>query len=166
MVKFVIAVILVVAGVVGWYIYCPQPVMKDFHAAVDSGKPEAILPFLDMPSLKKSTYDFVKARYSRPDVPGGEMKPEDIQAIVDSFLTPANVILLMKGAKISPGSAAAGPPDDPKNHPIDEHYQSPQVYSIDVYLSPVLTPDNKVSFLFERDGWFDWKLAAFRFSWS
>jgi hypothetical protein len=166
MVKMIIGFLFAVAGVVGWYIYCPNPVMKDFHAAVDSGKPEAITSFLDMAALKRGTSDFVKARYSRPDVPGGDLKPEEIQAIVDGFLTPANIILLMKGVKLSPGSAASGPPDDPKNHPIEEHYESPQVYAIDIYLSPVQTPDNKVSLLFERDGWFDWKLAFIRFSWN
>ena len=163
---FLALFILAVAGFAGWYIYCPTPVIQDFQAAVNSGKADAVKPFLDMAELKKNTADFVRVRYSRTDIPNGQIPEDQVDQIVDSFLTPENIILMMKGVKVVPGTAPVGDPGDPKEHPIDCHYQSPDVESIDVYLSHVQTPDNRVSLLFEREGWFDWKLGAFRFSWD
>ncbi len=164
---FLAFVILAVVGLAGWYGYCPNPVMDDFQAAVDSGKPEAIQPFMDIPSLKKNVMDYVKLRFNHADNPSADMSPDQIQAIVDSFVTPKTIQLMMKGIKLEPGSNLPDAvPDAKSGFPIDKHYESPDVYAIDVYLSQVQTPDNRMSLLFERDGWFDWKLAAFRFSWS
>lgn len=166
--KFFLAlVVLASVGLVGWYGYCVNPVMDRFQSAVDSGKPDAVLPFLDMAALKKNVGDFVKLRYSRPDNPAANLSPDAIQQIVDSYVTPANIILFMKGVEFQPGQ---NPPDlsgsAPKPLPIEMHYESPQVYAVDIYLSQVKTPDNRFSLLFARDGWFDWKLSALRFSWS
>lgn len=166
--KFFLAlVILAVVGLVGWYGYCPFPVMDDFRVAAASGKPEAILPFMDMPALKGNIGDFVKARFNRTDNPSANLSPEEIQGMVDSFTTPANILLILKGVKVEPGRAMPDVPvDDKTPHPVEAHYESPGVYAIDVYLSQVQTEDNKVSLLFDRDGWFNWKLSAIRFSWS
>jgi hypothetical protein len=163
---FLALFLLAVAGVVGWYAYCPNPVMDDFQAAVDSGKAESLAPFLDVPALKKNVSDFAKLRYNRADTPSANLTPDQIQAIVDSFVTPDNILLIMKGIPIEPGSAPPAVTDDKTPHPVEKHYETPDVYAIDIYKTQVETPDNKVSLLFERDGWFDWKLAAFRFSWN
>ncbi|HVZ81833.1 MAG TPA: hypothetical protein VHE12_13685 [bacterium] len=165
--KFFLAIfLLAVAGLVGWYGYCVVPVMQDFQAAADTGKPEAILPFIDMPSLKKDITEFVKNRFNRTDNPATNPSAEQIQEMVDSFTTPANILLILKGVKVEPGRAVPAVMDDKTPHPVEKHYESPGVYAIDIYLSQVQTPDNKVSLLFERQGWFDWKLSAIRFSWS
>jgi hypothetical protein len=162
---FLALFVLGVLGIAGWYGYCPYPLMDDFQAAVDSGKPENIQPFLDMDSLKKNVGEFVKLRYNRADNPAANLSPDAVQAIVDSFVTPQNILFMMKGVKMEPGSVIPDNAADAKpTFPIDKHYESPDVYTIDIYLSQVMTPDNRMSLLFERDGWFDWKLAAFRFS--
>lgn len=141
--------------------------MDQFQAAVNSGKPEAIQPFMDMDSLKKNVSDFVKLRYNRADNPSANLSPDQVQSITDSFVTPKTILLLMKGVKLAPGDNLPDTvPDGACPYPIDKHYESPQVYAIDIFQSKVQTPDNKISLLFERDGWFDWKLAGFRFSWS
>jgi len=164
---FLVLVILVVVGSVGWYGYCVVPVMDDFQAAVDSGKPESIQPFLDIPSLKKNVTDYTKLRYNRTDNPSANLSPDAIQAIVDPFVTPKTIQLAMKCVKVEPGTqqpetVPAGPPP----FTIEKHYETPGVYAIDIYLSAVQTPDNRITLLFVRDGWFDWKLAAFRFAWN
>jgi hypothetical protein len=163
---FLAIFVLAVVGGVGWYFYCPTPVMEDFQAAVDSGKPEAITAFMDIPALKKNVAEFVHARYDQKDNPAGNPTPEQVQAMVDEFVTPANILLLMKGVKVEPGRGAPPPTDDKTPHPIVKHLEGPDVYAIDIFLSQVQSPDNMMTLLFERDGWFNWKLAAFRFSWS
>ena len=164
---FIALLVLGVLGIAGWYGYCPYPFMDDFQAAVDSGKPENIQPFLDMDSLKKNVGEFVKLRYNRADNPSANLTPDAVQAIVDSFVTPHTVQLMMKGVKLEPGDTLPDTlPDGSAPFPIEKHCETPDVYAIDVYLSQVMTPDNRMSLLFERDGWFGWKLAAFRFSWG
>lgn len=164
---FLALFVLCAVGLAGWYGYCVNPFLDQFQAAVDSGKPEAIQPFMDIPSLKKNVGDYVKLRYNRADNPSANLTPDQVQSIVDSFVTPNTVVLMMKGVRVEPGSS---PPDNvpqgPSPFPIDKHYESTEVYAIDIYLSQVQTPDNRMSLLFQRDGWFDWKLAAFRFSWG
>jgi hypothetical protein len=164
---FLAFVVLALVGAAGWYGYCPDPFMDDFQAAVDSGKPENIQPFLDVPSLKNNVGDYVKLRYNRPETPSANLSPEAVQAMVDSFVTPKTIQLMMKGVKLEPGATQPDTvPESKSAFPIEKHYESPGVYAIDIYLSTVETPDNRMSLLFERDGWFDWKLAAFRFSWG
>jgi hypothetical protein len=159
--------ILVIAGLVGWYFYCPIPLISQFQAAVDENQPDSLQSFLDMDSLQKDITNFVKLRFNQKDNPSGELSPDAVQAIVKTFLTPQNIFLLMKGVQITPGSAINMPPTDDKTpHPIEKHFESPDVYAIDIYQSQVETPDNKVSLLFARNGWFDWKLSAIRFSWG
>jgi Protein of unknown function (DUF2939) len=162
---FLALFVLAAAGLAGWYGYSPYPVMKRFQAAVDSGKPEAVAPFLDVPSLKSNVAQFVQERYGRKANPATGMDPDQIQGLVDQYVTPQTVLLLMQGEKDEPGT---NPPDQPdgKPHPVVKHYLSPDVFAVDVYLSDVKTPDNKESLLFQREGWFDWKLAAFRFAWN
>ena len=164
---FLVLVVLAVVGLAGWYGYCVFPVMDDFQAAVDSGKPEALQPFLDIPALKKNVSDYTKLRYNRTDNPAGNMSPDEIQGIVDSFVTPKTIQLVMKCVKVEPGSNE--PDTVPTGAPpfaIEKHYETPDVYAIDAYLSQVQTPDNRVTLLFQRDGWFGWKLTAFRFAWN
>ena len=163
---FLVVFLLAVVGLAGWYGYCPNSVMDDFQAAVDSGKAEALVPFLNVPSLKKNVTDYVKLRFNQADKPAADLTPEQVQVIVDSYVTPANILLIMKGVKLEPGSGEPVVPDDKTPHPVEKHYVSPDVYAIDVYLNKVQSDDNKISLLFQREGWFDWKLAAFRFSWS
>lgn len=164
---FLALVVLAFVGLAGWYYYCPNPVMDQFQAAVDSGKPEAVLPFMDMPSLKKNVSDFVRLKYHNADNPSADMSGDALQQIVDSYVTPDNILRFMKGGLYQPGQAAPPPPDDKAPlPPIEKHYESLDVFAIDIYLTAVKTPDNKFSLLFEREGWFDWKLAAIRFSWN
>jgi hypothetical protein len=164
---FLALVILAVVGLVGWYGYCPFPILDQFQAAVDSGKPEAVQPFMDTPSLKKQVADYVRQRYNRTDNPSANLSQDQVDAMADSFVTSNTILLMMKGVRVEPGAA---PPDSvpqgPSPFPIDKHYESPDVYSIDIYISQVQTPDNKMSLLFERNGWFDWKISGFRFSWG
>jgi|GEM_PF-2222845 len=158
-------IILAVVGLAGWYGYCPFPVMDDFQAAVDSGKPESIQPFMDMESLKKNVAEYTKLRYNRADTPSANLTPEALQAIVDAFVTPRTIQLMMKGVRMEPGANMPDSvPEGKPAFPIDKHYESPDVYAIDVYLSQVQTPDNRMTLFFERNGWFDWKLTAFRFA--
>lgn len=165
--KFILALfLLIMVGLVGWYGYCVRPVIDDFQTAVESGKPEALLPFMDIPSLKRNVLDYVKLRYNQPGNPSANLSPEAVQAIADSFVTPANILLMMKGIKMEPGSNLSLPDTPPPAPPIEKHYQSPDVYAVDIFLSPVKTPDNKMTLLFERDGWFGWKLEAFGFAWN
>ena len=164
---FLALIVLSVAGLAGWYGYCVYPFLDQFQAALDSGKPEAIQPFLDVPSLKKNVADYAKLRYNHADNPSADLSPDQVQSIVDAFVTPKTILLMMKGVKLEPGNNLPDTlPEGPSPYPIDKHYMSPDVYAIDIYLSQAQTPDNKMSFLFERDGWFDWKLAGFRFSWG
>ena len=163
---FIAVILMAVAGFVGWYIYSPNPVMDDFQAAVDSGKPEALAPFLDVPTLKKNVADYVKIRFNQPDKPAANLTAEQIQATVDAFVTPANILLIMRGAKVEPGTNAPATLNDKDPFPVEKHYQSIDIYAVNVYLSQVPSDDNMISLLFQRDGMFDWKLAAFRFSWS
>ena len=163
---FLALFLLAVAGAVVWYGYCPIPAMIDFQTAVDAGKPEALTPFLDIPSLRKNAADFARLRYNHADNPSANLTDEQVQAIVDSFVTPANILLIMQGVALEPGSAPPTATDDKTPHPVEKHYETPDVYAIDIYKTAVQTPDNKESLLFERDGWFGWKLSAIRFSWN
>ncbi len=164
---FLGAFLLAVAGLVGWYCYCPIPVIDQFLAAVASGKPEAVQPFMDVASLQQNVAEYVRLRYNQAGNPSTNLSPDQVDSITDSFVAPKTILLMMKGVKLEPGNALPDSlPDGPSPYPIDRHYESPEVYAIDIYLSGAQTPDNKMSLLFERNGWFDWKLAAFRFSWS
>ncbi len=162
--KFLALVVVAAVGLGAWYFYCVGPVMDQFQAAIDSGKPEAVAPFMDMAALKENVSKFAVLRYSRPDVPGSSLTDDQVKDVVDSFVTPENVLLIMKGAKIEPGSLGGTPDNNP--HPIEKHYEGPDYYDIDVYLSVVQTPDNRVTLIFARKGWFDWKLSKFVFSWN
>ena len=153
-----------VAGVVGWYFYSPTPIVQQFQAAVATGNPKAVEPFMDVPALKSNVAKFLKERYNHEGAPS-PLSDEQIQQMVDDFVTPDNILLMMKGHKLEPGNSAA-PFNDQTPHPVLPHYESPDVYAVDVYLSQVQTPDNKMSLFFGRKGWFDWKLQGYRFSWS
>ena len=157
--------VLIIAGLAGWTIYSPNPVMSDFQTAVDSGKPEAVAPFLDIPSLKKDVAQYIDLRFNHTGIAGVTISGEQIQTLTDSFVTPANMVLLMKGVKLEPGSAPPTVTEDKPPHAMEKHYESVNVYAVDIYLTQVEADDNKVSLLFHRDGAFDWKLAALRFSW-
>ena len=164
--KLVVALlVLVVAGLAGYYIYSPNPVMTDFQTAVDSGKPEAVAPFLDTPSLKKDVAQYIDLRFNHTGIAGVTISGEQIQTLTDAFVTPANIIQMMKGVKLEPGSAPPPATDDKSPHEMEKHYESVNVYTIDVYLTQAKSDDNKISLLFHRDGAFDWKLGALRFSW-
>jgi hypothetical protein len=164
---FLLFVILAVVGLVGWYFYCPYPFLDQFQAAVDSGKPEAVEPFMDVAALKKSAADYVALRYNHTDNPSGNLSPDQINAIVDSFVTPKTILLMMKGVRLEPGSQQPDTvPQGPAPFGVDKHYESPDVYGIDIYLTQTQTMDNKMTLLFQRVGWFDWKLADFRVSWG
>jgi hypothetical protein len=162
---FLALFLLVVAAGVGWYFYSVNPVIDDFQAAVATGKPDAVSPFMDVPSLKKCVADFVHHRFDQKDNPAMNPTADQVQSIVDQFVTPQTVMLMMKGIKVEPGKGP-DPVDNSVPHPIVKHFESPDVYAVDVFLSQVQTPDNMVSLLFERQGWFGWKLSAFRFSWD
>ena len=111
--------------------------------------------------------EYVQVRFNRPDNPSANLTPEAVQAIVDSFVTPKTIQFWMKCVKLEPGANAPDTlPAGPAPFPIDRHYESPDVYAIDIYLSQVQTPDNRMTLLFERDGWFGWKMTAIRFSWT
>ena len=164
---FLFLFLLAIAGLVGWYGYCPIPIINQFQAAVDSGKPEAIEPFIDVPTLKEKIAQYVKQRYNRPDNPSADLSQDQVDSIVNSFVTPNTIVVMMKGIKLEPGGAMPDNiPQGPSPFPVDKHYVSPDIYAIDIYLSNVQTPDNKISLLFERNGWFDWKLSVIRFSWN
>ncbi len=164
---FLAIFVLAVAGLAGWFGYCPIPILDQFQAAVDSGKPEAVQPFMDVPSLKKNVADYVKLRYNHADNPSADLSPDQVDSIVNSFVTPNTILLMMKGVKLEPGNTLPDTvPEGPDPFPVDKHYQSPDIYAIDIYLSQVQTPDNKMTIFFERNGWFDWKLAGLRFSWG
>jgi hypothetical protein len=157
-------VVVAVAGLVACYFYCVNPVMDQFQAAIDSGKPERVAPFMDVAALKDNTVKFTVLRYSRPDVPGSSLTGDQVKDVVDAFVTPENVLLIMKGAKIEPGSLGGTPDANP--HPLDKHYEGPDYCDIDVYYSAIQTPDNRVTLVFARNGWFNWKLSKFVFSWN
>ncbi len=163
---FLALFLLAVGGLVGWYFYCVNPVMDDFQAAVDSGKPETLSPFMDIPALKKNAGDFVKLRFNKTDNPSGNLGPDQIQSIVDSYVTPNNILLIMKGVYLEPGMNPPDSTDDKTPHPIDKHFTGPDVYAIDIYKTQVQTPDNKLTLIFQRDGWFGWKLSGYGFSWG
>ena len=147
--SFLVLVVLAVIGLVGWYGYCPFPILDQFQAAVNSGKPEAIQPFLDVSSLKKEVADYVKRRYDRPDNPSADLTPDQIQSMTDAFVTPDTILTMMKGVRMEPGAAPpANVPQGPSPYPIDKHYASPDTYAIDIYLSNVQTPDNRMSLIF------------------
>lgn len=159
--------ILAALGVTGWYFYTAIPAANDFEAAAASGNGDAVMSFVDVPVLKEDIAKYVRAKFDQPDNPAADLTPDAVKGIVDAFVTPANIILLMKGVKFTPGMAVPDAPD-PKAPPmpIDQHYAAPDQYAIDVYFSQVQTPDNKVLLMFEREGWFDWKLSAIRFGWT
>lgn len=163
---FLVAFLMVVSALVGWYFYCVNPAMDDFQAAVASGKPEAIAPFMDVSALKKNAGDYVKLRYNKTDNPSGNLGPDQVQALVNAYVTPQNVLLIMKGVYLEPGMTPPETVDDKTPHPMDKHFAGPDVYAIDIYKTQVQTPDNKLTLLFDRDGWFGWKLSAFGFSWG
>ena len=164
---FLAVVVLAVIGLAGWYGYCPYPLLDRFQAAVDSGKPEAVQPFMDIPALKKIVGDYVKRRYDRPDNPSADLTPDQVGAIVDSFVTPQTLLAMMKGVRVEPGGALPDKiPEGAPPYPIDRHYESPDIFAIDIYLSQVQTPDNKMSIFFGRNGWFDWKITGLQFSWG
>src|SRR4029077_10086319 len=119
---------LALAGLVGWYGYSPIAVMGDFQAAVDSGKAEALVPFMDVPDLKKNVVTFVKLRFNRPDNPSADLPPEQVQSVVNAFVTPDNILLMMKGVHLEPGTAPPAPSEDKTPHPIEKHYESPDFY--------------------------------------
>ena len=140
--------------------------MDDFQAQVDGGKTDALAPFLDTDALKKNVVEFLKLRFNSSNNPASNLTPEQMQATADSFVTRDNILLMMKGAYMEPGTTVPTATDDKTPHPVEKHYETPGVYAVDIYKSQVETPDNKLSLLFVRDGWFGWKLSAFRFSWS
>jgi hypothetical protein len=108
----------------------------------------------------------IDLRFNHTGIAGVTISGEQILALTDAFVTPANIIQLMKGVKLEPGSAPPVlNPDDKTPHPVEKHYESVNVYAVDIFLTQVEADDNKVSLLFRRDGAFDWKLAALRFSW-
>ncbi len=162
---FLVVFVLAVSGVVGWYFYCVNPAMDDFQAAALSGKADIVATYMDVPTLKKNATDFVKLRFNKPDTPSADLDPEQIKAIVDSFVTPQNVILMMKGVYLEPGMTPPETVDDKAPHPMEKHFNGPDVYAIDIYKTPVMTPDNRLTLAFRRDGWFGWKLAAFGYAW-
>lgn len=163
---FLALFLLALVGLGGWYFYCVNPVMDDFQAAVNSGKAEALTPFLDVPALKKNAGDYVKLRYNKTDNPSANLGPDQIQSLVDAFVTPQNIILIMKGVYLEPGMNPPDTVDDKAPHPVDKHYTGPDVFAIDIYKTQVQTPDNKLTLVFQRMGWFGWKLSAFGFAWG
>jgi len=78
--------------------------------------------------------------------------------MVDEFVTPHNIALLLQGRRVVTGGAAASAP--PPEVVSSGHYESPNRF---VYAIRRGSQDAPVEFVFERDGWTDWKLAELRF---
>jgi len=78
--------------------------------------------------------------------------------MVDELVTPHNIALLLQGHRVVTGGAAASAP--PPDVVSSGHYESLNRF---VYAIRRGADDEPVEFVFERNGWADWKLAELRF---
>lgn len=172
--KITLAVVGVLLAL-GYYLASPLLAVASLRKAAQAGNAEAITEQVDFPSVKES----LKGQFN--DILSKEMaqKPEDpfgkigaafasalIGPMVDAYITPENMALVIKGEKmdLKPGfdkdpAPDAPPPSDPMIH---TRYETKDRFVVDLLSVANDGAQKTMGLVFRREGFFGWKLSSLR----
>jgi len=164
--------LLVAIGVIIVYA-SPYWTVRQMEKAVHNRDAAALSHYVDFPAVKES----LKANFSTQlkQKMGGEKNDNPLVALgtalvgavlnpfIDTLVSPEGLATMMSGNRPDPTNprVPAGPGDHPEEPNVTKGYESLNRFVIQV--SPKEKPEQKIDFVFRREGLLSWKLSTVRF---
>ena len=171
--KYAVAAAVLLFGI--WFYFTPFFVVDRMKQAVDRNDPVAMSECIDFPAVKESVKMYLSAemgkkmREQKPDNPfealGYMLANSMIGTVVDAFVTPQNLALMMSG--IIPdnnGNHGDGSPGATSgNDGLDRKLSYDGFNTFNVAIKRKSDAGGPIVLRFRRDGLFGWKMSAIRF---
>jgi Protein of unknown function (DUF2939) len=175
--KLFALILFIAAGV--WFYFAPHLVLRDMHAAVQAKDAAKLSGHVNFAALKDSVKTSLNAKLfsSTPDKDnpltalGAAMAGAIINPAVDALVTPESVAKMMQGHKPKPSAPAPAPDPNAPTDPAAAKSDTEQHMGYESFDRFVVTTKRKnsteepLALVFQRDGWFGWKLSAVRLPW-
>ncbi len=171
--KYGSAAILLLFGV--WFYFTPYLVVDRMKKAVEQNDAATMSECIDLPSVKESVKMYLssemgkKMREEKSDNPfealGYMLANAMIGPVVDAFVTPQNMAMMMSGmvpdkSSITEGAAAWSSPGD---EALDRKLSYDGFDKFTVAVKRKGDAGDPVVLVFKRDGLFGWKMSAIKF---
>ena len=166
--KIKIAIIAVVMMLCAGFYSAPYFTVLAMKSAADAKDAEKLSSYVNFPALKenlKGTFNAkVASEATKQENPfaalGAAMAAAFINPMVDAFVTPESLAMMMKGDKPQAGKSADASKSSDRDVDIHMAYESFDRFVVTVKKKD--SNDAPVGLVFRREGLLSWKLAALR----
>jgi uncharacterized protein YecT (DUF1311 family) len=164
-----VGIVLIVASVFG----SPYWAVSQIKSAAKHNDAKALAEYIDFPSVKDSLKSQIngmlvkevtkKGQSGGLEALGAAMATAFVGPMIDAFVTPETLTLMMQGKSVKLGETPAQQQTDTTSAEDDSTavemgYESYSHFNIQV--SDKAEPDKKVSFTLKREGLWSWKVAT------
>jgi hypothetical protein len=166
--KLINAVTVAAAGV--WFFFTPHIAVSNMRSAAESGNTSVFNDYIDYPALKENIKGTMNAKLlkstsdSKARNPLGDLGTAFVSAmmgqLVDAFITPESVALMMKGESPKLPGGSAKKTTQEVAPLVEMKYES-----FNRFVLLASKPDTKgepIGLVFHRSGFIFWKLSAIR----
>ncbi|WP_082151031.1 DUF2939 domain-containing protein [Chromobacterium sp. LK1] len=184
-IKMKLALCVALLAVGGWFYATPYLTVHGMQQALDARDAAKLSGYVDYPALRSSLKESIAPKavlelnQSKANNPlaamGAAIADAVIAPVVDAMVTPESLALMMQGIKPKPGlpHGGASAENDGGGAQGTEASAEPRAgvettmgyEDIDRFVVTVKKKDGgagPLAFVFKREGWFGWKLAALR----
>ncbi|HLA36656.1 MAG TPA: DUF2939 domain-containing protein [Rhodocyclaceae bacterium] len=159
-----IDLLLIAVGV--WSYFSPHRTAKNLQAAAEAKDTAKLSLYVDFPALKTDLKNTLGAKMDatakKSDNPlsmiGAALAGAVVGPMVETFVTPESLALLMKGEK--PQNNAPSATAKPQEAETATSYESFDRFVVTVRQKDAAA--QPIGLVFQRAGWFSWKLSALR----
>ena len=171
--KWIVAVVVVLALLLGYGVAGPYLAIRGIHAAIEARDPNQLERYVDFPILRAN----IRARVAKRllaaatspsgrvvgDARGRTMIGEISDKAVDAMVSPMGIALLLEGRALAHRATGTGPGIGEKDDAADPLlHAKTRVESPSRFTATVDSADSRpVVFVFERH-WLSWKLSDIR----
>ena len=182
--KLAAAIAIVAFG--AWFYFLPYIAFSGMKSAIDARDASRLAGYVNFPALKDSIKADLSARIAARvsdtrekslfGALGAALAGVFVDPLVDAFVTPESLAMILKAEMPKPAPPARQPPPSapapPASSPPEsatptesKREQSMSYESFDRFVVSVKkkgSTDQPFSLVFTREGWFSWKLSALR----
>jgi hypothetical protein len=165
--KIKVSILLVVALLGTWLFFTPHLTVNSMKSAADAGDANKLASYVDFPSVKESLKTSIGAKISeatkdQQDNPfaflGAAMAVAIINPLIDTFVTPSSLSMMMKGEKPSLEGKQARNSKSQSDTDVSMSYDGMNRFIVTVKKK---NEDGKpLQLIYNRDGFFSWRLTA------
>lgn len=167
--KLVAAAVAALVLIAGAYFGSPYWAARQFREAAVSGDIDRLEAAVDFPAVRESlkaqlTVILTEKMNSDPEMKSNPfaglammMMPTMINGAIDSFVTPDGISAMMKKGKVERNRHAAVGAQVDANLSYSYDYRGTDRFAV-TPKSPTTPAEEAPSFVFERRGWFSWKV--------